>query len=137
MDRSNPLIKGLFEKAEIKSLDNYDVIGFDVDHCLAQYIIPSFHRMTFKVLTDILVKEKWYPEAVKDIDEKLFEFPLNASVCDFKTGCLLKLGEDNLILRGYRGFHRLSETEVILVIIIVEWNVWKSSSDEKFWQAHF
>lgn len=112
MESDNPLIKELLDKTTLRSLDPYDVIGFDVDHTLVQYNIPNLHKMAYNVLADLLIKDRGYPTCIKEITEEQLNFPLNALVCDFKTGCFLKLGEDNVVLRAYHGFHRLTTDEV-------------------------
>lgn len=112
MEADNPLVKELLEKTLLHSLDSYDVIGFDIDHCLVQYNVPNLNKMTYDVLTNVLISEKGYSAQLKDITEEQLNSPLNSCICDFKTGCLLKLGVDNEILRAYRGFRRLSKEEV-------------------------
>ena len=113
MDTCLAELKELMGKRLPKSLDQYDVIGFDVDHCLVQYNVPNLHAMTYRALSNVLVKERGYPASVQELTPEQLNFPLNALVCDKKTGCLIKLGENKLVLRAYFGFTPLSQAEVI------------------------
>ena len=101
----------LGKKAWFNKLEEYDVIGFDVDHCLVQYNVPNLHQMTYRALTETLITERGYPRILQDLTVEQWNFPENALICDYSTGCTLKLGENNRILRAYHGFRRLSQTE--------------------------
>jgi hypothetical protein len=68
--------------------------------------------MTYHGLVDTLVKDRGYPKSMHELTEEQLNFPMNGAVCDFKTGCSLKLGADNTILRGFHGFQQLSIEEV-------------------------
>jgi len=116
MDLGNVLIKELLDKTLVRSLEGYDVIGFDIDHCLVQYNVPNLYRMTYHGLVDTLIKDRDYPKSMHELTEEQFNFPMNGAICDFETGCSLKLGADNTILRAYHGFRRLSLEEVNVYI---------------------
>eukprot|EP00826_Nyctotherus_ovalis_P019377 TRINITY_DN1596_c0_g1_i2.p1 TRINITY_DN1596_c0_g1~~TRINITY_DN1596_c0_g1_i2.p1 ORF type:complete len:364 (-),score=112.70 TRINITY_DN1596_c0_g1_i2:809-1900(-) len=112
MDLSNPLVKDLLNEASVRSLDAYDVIGFDVDHCLVQYNVPSLYRMTYHGLVDTLIKDKGYPKSMHELTEVQMNFPMNGTICDYKHGCMVKLSPDNEVLRAYKGFRRLGPEEL-------------------------
>lgn len=112
MDLSNPLVRDLVDKTNAKSLEGYDVIGFDVDHCLILYNIPNLHKMTYFGFADTLTKDRGYPKSMYELTEEQLNFPYNRLINDFVTGHTLKLGADNRILRAYRGFRRISLEEV-------------------------
>ena len=83
MESHNAEINKLVGRAILSHVDEYDVIGFDVDHTLATYNIPNLVAMTFRALTRILVDELSYPASIKEVSPEL----------------LVLLGENNLILR--------------------------------------
>jgi len=114
MDKINPFVSEILSKKFINSLDNYDVIGFDVDHCLVQYNVPNLHKMTYFGLCNTLIKDKNYPNCIKELSEEKLNFPLNAAICDFLNGYTIKMGENGLILRAYKGFSLCSIDEVFL-----------------------
>ncbi len=113
MDSVDSRVKELAEKTLLRSTDEYDVIGFDVDHCLVQYNVPNLHTMTYKAMTDRLIADRGYPKALQQLTPEQMNFSENATICDFKTGCIVKLGEDGLVLRAYYGFHRMDQKEVL------------------------
>ncbi len=112
MDAFNAAIKELLEKALLHDFENYDVIGFDVDHCLAQYNVPNLLMMTYRAIISTMVKERSYPETMLELGTASADFVAKGLVADKKTGCLLKLGDGNQILRAYYGFVQLTPREV-------------------------
>ncbi len=95
-----------------KKVAEYDVIGFDVDHCLVQYNVPNLHEMTYMAITTSLITDRGYPKIVQELTPQQWNFPINALICDYTTGCTLKMGENQRVLRAYYGFRRLSNCEV-------------------------
>ena len=47
---------------------DYDAIGFDVDHCLVKYKIPSLYRLLIKTSLEDLHENEGYPEEILDFD---------------------------------------------------------------------
>ena len=121
MDAYSVDAKELLEDCIPKNLDKYDVIGFDVDHCLAQYNVPELFAMTYRAVTGILVKELSYPASIQLVNADMMNFSMKGLVCDKKTGCLLKLGENGLVLRAYYGFSQLSQSEVLSITSYYRW----------------
>lgn len=96
----------------LKSLDNHSAVGFDVDHCLVRYNIKALTRVCYESLMLTLVSQKHYAEELLLLDDDEMGIGLNYSVIDINNGTILKIGEGNVILTGYRGFDRINvETE--------------------------
>ena len=68
--------------------------------------------IVYKSLVEVLVKERAYSEEILEFDMKKQDFVYNGLVIDVPKGLILKLGENNLILRAFRAFTQLSEEEV-------------------------
>lgn len=96
-------------------LTNYAAIGFDMDHTFLQYKLRNFVELMYKSTATYLVEHKGYPKEMHPTDrtmaENLYKYFFRA-VFDHKTGNLLKIGWENLILRGYHGMHRLNRDEI-------------------------
>lgn len=96
-------------------LTNYAAIGFDMDHTFLQYKLRNFVELMYNSTASFLVETKGYPKEMyptdKTMAENLYKYFFR-SVFDHKNGNLLKIGWENLILRGYNGMHRLSRDEI-------------------------
>ena len=57
------------------SLEDYDCIGFDLDHTLCRYNIGPMVRLEYELLSNFMVDKKGYDPAVR---QKTFD-----SDCDF------------------------------------------------------
>ena len=76
-----------------RTIKDYQVIGFDVDHTLGKYNLKNLHRLLQDVYLKALVETLKYPQEVfLDPEQEEFEFSLiNRTVVDLKTGNLVKL----------------------------------------------
>ena len=91
-------------------LTDYDVIGFDVDNCIAKYNVQAFSEtMTKTFLEDLVNTCEGYPESLKKYDPKLLSKTQlnNGCVWDIDNGTLLKLGEEGVVLAAVMGFQKL------------------------------
>ena len=88
---------------------DYDVLGFDADHCLVKYNIPKLTEFLARATNKDLVEILGYPEEIKQIPESLFTMSLNNCVWDIEHRTLLKLGENKLVVRAFKGSKRLSQ----------------------------
>ena len=98
-----------------EKLTNYAAIGFDMDHTFIRYKLKKFIDLVYMSHAKYLVEHRSYPKELipKNNDEKEYLYSMFfRAVFDYKTGYLLKIGWDNLILRGYKGFKKLSDEEI-------------------------
>ncbi len=47
-------------------IDDYDCIGFDLDHTLCRYNVGNLARLVYELLADYLVSKKGYDSAIKN-----------------------------------------------------------------------
>ena len=54
-------------------IDDYDCIGFDLDHTLCRYNVGNLVRLVFELLADYLVNKKGYDDSIrkKNFDDDL------------------------------------------------------------------
>ena len=87
-------------------LKDYDVIGFDADHCLVKYDIVELTRLIVDTHLKKLVKEfEGYPEEICNFDyQKNSGTVLNNCIWDIEHGIVLKLGQGKVITDAVSGF---------------------------------
>jgi hypothetical protein len=57
-----------------------------------------------------------YPKAeIWDIKDEHFEFCCNGLVFDIKHGLVVRLGEDNSVIKAYYGFEEVSKEELVKI----------------------
>ena len=93
-------------------LEEFDVLGFDADHCMVKYHMPNLTRLLCRITANDLVVQCGYPEEVREVPEELFGIALNFVVWDIEHRTLLKLGENKLITQAYKGSRRLDQAEI-------------------------
>ena len=110
-----PEVKELFypgvEKPDLAA--DYDVLGFDADHCLVKYNIIPLCMLMKKGMADDLVKEGGYPEELKEAPDSLLNICLNNSVWDIQNNTILELGEEKIVVNAFKGSRKLTEEEVV------------------------
>lgn len=83
-------------------LDEYDCIGFDLDHTLCRYNVGPMIRLEYDLLAEFLVAKKGYDPAIRakpfDADRR---FVCKGLTLDCDKGNLLRLGHDGFILGKY------------------------------------
>ena len=82
---------------------DYDVIGFDADHCLVKYNIPRLSSMINRCFAKDLTANFGYPPEISQIPDELIGISLNNAVWDIENRTLLKLGEGKVVLRACKG----------------------------------
>lgn len=94
-------------------LENYDCIGFDLDHTLCRYNVGPMVRLEFDLLAEFLVEKKGYDPAIraKDFDQDL-DFVCKGLTLDCERGNLLRLHYDGFVLAACHGTKRLSDQEI-------------------------
>ena len=103
-------------RGKVDSILKYDGIGFDMDHTFIRYKMRSFIKLIYECTAIYLVSKKQYPQDIFPLDDddakEKFRMYFRA-VFDHKTGNLLKIGSNNLIMRGYHGFKMLTRSEIL------------------------
>lgn len=87
---------------------DYDVIGFDCDHTLAQYNLYNLFKDTYETMAEYLVTKKGYNKEMFKFDPS---FCSRGIVLDLETGNFMKLGHDGRILRAFHGTKPLPKKE--------------------------
>lgn len=94
-------------RGKVDSILKYDAIGFDMDHTFVRYKMRNFIWLVYECTSIYLVNKKGYPQEIFPIDEedaKNKYWMYFRAVFDHKNGNLLKIGSNNLIMRGFSGF---------------------------------
>ena len=82
-------------------VSEYDVIGFEANHCLVKYKEEALTRHSVKVLLEELVDNFGYPKEILDFDyEKNLGLRLNNAVWDLDNGAMLKIGQGHSVLNA-------------------------------------
>ena len=80
-------------------LDDYDCVGFDLDHTLCRYNVGPMIRLEYDLLAEFLVAKKGYDPAIRakpfDADR---HFVCKGLTLDCDKGNLLRLSHDGFIL---------------------------------------
>jgi HAD superfamily 5'-nucleotidase-like hydrolase len=77
-----------------------------MDHTLIRYYTEEFERLSHSVMKEKLVKNKNYPEAVKNIPFD-YDLAIRGLVVDRERGTLLKLNRHSAIRASYHGLSPL------------------------------
>lgn len=96
-------------------LQDYDVLGFDADHCLVKYKLPQKTRLVCDITADDLCTNYGYPEELRHWPPSLSAIALNNVIWDIEHRTLLKLGEGKIIVQAFRGSQRISESEIVAI----------------------
>lgn len=75
-------------------LKDYDVLGFDADHCLVKYNVQPIVEMLIDLELDDFI-EMGYPKNIRDYFniENAIQMCLNGSIFDIDNGLVVKLAE--------------------------------------------
>lgn len=77
-------------------------IGLDMDHTLIRYYSEEFEKLSHSIMKEKLVKNKNYPEAVRNLPFD-YNIAIRGLVIDRKKGNLLKLNRHSAIRASYHG----------------------------------
>lgn len=77
-------------------------IGLDMDHTLIRYYTEEFEKLSHSIMKEKLVKNRNYPEAVKNIPFD-YDLAIRGLVVDRKKGNLLKLNRHSSIRASHHG----------------------------------
>jgi len=94
-------------------LDDYDCIGFDLDHTLCRYNIGPMIRFEYDLLAKFLTEKRGYDEAIKvqSFDSEV-DFVCKGLTLDIAGGNLLRLGKDGVILAASHGTRKMNDVEI-------------------------
>jgi len=105
--------KIIIPQKDYLSLEDYDCIGFDLDHTLCRYNVGPMIRFEYELLATFLVDKRGYDPAIKmrdfDLDQ---EFLCKGLTLDIERGNLLRLGRDGMVLAACHGTRKMSDVEI-------------------------
>jgi hypothetical protein len=106
-----------FTDKSMPNLENYDAIGFDVDHCFVKYNVTQLAKHLIQnFLDDLQDNFEGYPAETTDFDfDNDLNVFMNNAVWDIEHGIVLKLAEDKVITHAICGFENLSHTQIISI----------------------
>lgn len=81
-------------------------IGLDMDHTLIRYHTEEFEKLSHSVMKEKLVKNKSYPEVVRQLNFD-YNLAIRGLVVDREKGNLLKLNRHSAIRASYHGLSPL------------------------------
>ena len=85
-------------------LDDYDCIGFDLDHTLCRYNVGNLVPLVYDLLAEYLVKNKGYDKSIRN---RKFSDDLHLMAkgltLDCERGNILRLGCDGVVLTASHG----------------------------------
>lgn len=94
----------------ILNMKKIKLIGIDMDHTLVRYKTRNFEELVFNLAIDVLIKEKNYPERIKQIQFN-FDEAIRGLVIDSKNGNILKLSRFGAIRDSYHGTQKIDFAE--------------------------
>ena len=103
-------------RGKVDTILRYNAIGFDMDHTFVRYKMRNFIKLVNQSASIYLVARKKYPQEIFPTNEEDSKMKYKMSfrvVFDHKTGILLKIGSNNLIMRAYFGWKQLSKAEIM------------------------
>ena len=109
-----PEIKSVFmPNATLPNLDDYDVIGFDVDHTLCKYNITYHVRKIIENALTVAHQSFGYPKEILDFDYvNDIGICFDGAVWDIVNERIIKLGEGKRVMRAYFGFEETSQEQI-------------------------
>ncbi len=91
----------------VLNLKKIKYIGLDMDHTLIRYNIKNFESLVYKMVVEILIKEKKYPAELMKF-EFIFTDAIRGLIIDSKNGNILKLSRFAAIRTSYHGTKEIS-----------------------------
>ena len=94
-------------------IDDYDCIGFDLDHTLCRYNVGNLARLVFELLADFLINKKGYDPSIRkrSFDDDL-QWMTKGLTLDCDRGNILRLSSDGAVLAACHGTRKLSDHEI-------------------------
>lgn len=101
---------------KVDSILKYNAIGFDMDHTFLRYKMRAFVKLVNQSTSIYLAAKKKYPQEIFPTDEEDSKMKYKMAfrvVFDHKTGNILKIGANNLIMRGFFGWRQLTREDIL------------------------
>jgi len=70
-------------------VEDYNVLGFDADHCLVKYNIANLSALMTKALCSDLIEKHGYPAELANVPADAHSIGLNNSVWDIENNLIL------------------------------------------------
>jgi len=93
-------------------LSDYDVLGFDADHCIVKYNVRELMELVVKAHALDMHKNDGYPVELTHITDAQIDICLNNAVWDIEKGNMLKLAEGKEVIRAWNGFEELPKERI-------------------------
>ena len=95
-------------------LEQFDVIGFDVDHTLAIYNVKELVTLLYIAFSEYLIESKGYPKEMSyDVNKEfVFKYAQSDIILDVVNGNALKLSSDKTIVKAYHGINELTLNDI-------------------------
>ena len=95
-------------------LEQFDVIGFDVDHTLAIYNVKELVTLLYIAFSEYLIESKGYPKEIAyDVNKEfVFKYAQSDIILDVVNGNALKLSSDKTIVKAYHGLNELTLNDI-------------------------
>lgn len=94
------------------SLENYDCIGFDLDHTICTYRLKPLMNLIYRTLASFLIDKYDYPRTLINFDDSSFSFAQKGIVLDKRRGNFLKLDNQYRIIKATHGTNPLTDEEI-------------------------
>lgn len=100
-------------QSEMFTINDYDVIGFDLDNTILRYKAANCVQMEYNVLVEFLVEQRNYSPKylTRPLSEKE-DFLQKGLVLDFDRGNLLRIDRNGIVMAAAHGTQLLSETQI-------------------------
>lgn len=92
------------------NMNNIKLIGFDMDYTIVTYNVPALEEKTFELVLNRLIKNKNYPNALKDFNFD-YDFIIRGLVIDIDLGNILKINKYGYVKKAAHGTRFLSLDE--------------------------
>eukprot|EP00111_Clytia_hemisphaerica_P006930 TCONS_00020068-protein len=96
-------------------INDYDCIGFDMDHTMVQYKLPNTFRLQYQCVVDFLVNEKSYCPKTFNMEnyEKFEDFSQRGIIFDIVKGNFVKLDKNGVVVSCTHGMRECDAEETM------------------------
>ncbi|XP_015924811.2 5'-nucleotidase domain-containing protein 1 [Parasteatoda tepidariorum] len=97
------------------SFENYECIGFDLDHTICRYKLQNLFTLIYKSLASYLIETYDYPKELAEVSESDFSFAQKGIILDKRRGNFLKLDCQYRIVQATHGTRLLAQEEIYAI----------------------